>query len=113
MENKSIQELFDKYEDLSIEVEQAKNAVDEAKVPDLSSEESISAEQADEHIIGCVELERKEKYLETISNEWSVIQDELINLLCKINTKVRVIDRRDGDALKISCSGGNILIEED
>jgi len=109
---KSIQELFDQYEEKSLEVEAAKSAVDETEVPDLSKEAYITAEQADEHLIACVERERREKELETLSQEWSQIQDALAEKLCKINTKVLVKDRRDECTVLIHCEGGGIMIED-
>ncbi|MCX2575187.1 hypothetical protein [Pedobacter sandarakinus] len=112
MGTQRIQDLFDKYEDLSIEVAQAQKAVQDAQVPDQSSKDSISAAQADEHLIACIELERKEQYLLELSQEWTKAQDLLVEQLCKINTKVRVIDRRDGDEVIIGCCGGAITIEE-
>lgn len=112
MVNDNIQQLFDKYEDLSIEVEQAKRVVDASRLPDLSKENSVSAVQADEHLIACVELERKERHLENVSQEWAEIQELLVEKLCKVNTRIRVIDKRDGDELLISCSAGSIVIEE-
>jgi len=109
---KSIQELFDEYEEKSLEVEAAKKVMDQAEVPDLSKEEYISAEQADEHLIACVERERREKELETLSQEWGEIQDALADKLCKINTKVLVKDRRDECTVLIHCEGGGIMIED-
>jgi len=109
---KSIQELFDNYEEKSIEVEAAKRAMDAAEVPDLSKEEYITSDQADEHLIACVERERKEKELETLSQEWAEIQDALVEKLCKINTKVLVKDRRDECTVLIHCEGGGIMIED-
>jgi len=109
---KSIQELFDNYEEKSFEVEAAKRAMDAAEVPDLSKEEYITAPQADEHLIACIERERKEKELETLSQEWSEIQDELAEKLCKINTKVLVKDKRDKCTALIHCEGGSIIVED-
>ncbi|MCX3267237.1 hypothetical protein [Pedobacter agri] len=112
MKYDNIQQLFDKYEDLSIEVEQAKRVVDASQLPDLSKTDSISAAEADEYLIAHIELERKEQHLESVSQEWAEIQELLVEKLCKVNTRVRVIDRRDGDELLISCLAGSILIEE-
>jgi len=112
MGNSTIQEFFDQYQDISIEVEQAKMQVDDSQVPDLSKEESITAEQADEHLIACMELERKQNRLEHVSQEWVVAQDILADKLCKINTKVAVIDKRDQTTVLISCVNGAIYIEE-
>ena len=112
MQNEKIQQLFDSYQDLSIEVEQAKILVEESGIPDLSKLEYVSAEQADEHLIAGIELERKVNHLNTISNEWTEVQDLLVEKLCKINTKVRLTDKRDQSVVYISCSGGAILIEE-
>ena len=112
MGNETIQQLFDKYQDLSIEVEQAKIQVDESATPDLSKQKSISAEQADEHLIAVNELERKEQHLDAISQEWNEAQDLLVERLCKINTKVRLTDKRDNTEVFISCAGGAIVIEE-
>ncbi|MEH3112108.1 hypothetical protein [Pedobacter terrae] len=109
---KSIQELFDQYEEKSLQVEAAKRAMDAAEVPDLSKEEYITAPQADEHLIACIERERKEKELETLSQEWSEIQDELAEKLCKINTKVLVKDKRDECTVLIHCEGGAIMVED-
>ena len=109
---KSIQELFDQYEEKSLEVEAAKKAMDQAEVPDLSKEEYITTAQADEHLIACVERERREKELETLSQEWSEIQDALATKLCKINTKVLVNDKRDQCTVLIHCEGGGIMIED-
>lgn len=109
---KSIQELFDQYEAKSLEVEAAKRAMDAAEVPDLSKEEYITGPQADEHLIACIDREHKEKELETLSQEWSEIQDELAKKLCKINTKVLVKDKRDACTVLIHCEGGGIIIED-
>ncbi|NTE05493.1 hypothetical protein G6M26_25435 [Agrobacterium tumefaciens] len=109
---KSIQELFDQYEEKSLEVEASKKAMDQAEVPDLSKEEYITSDQADEHLIACVERERREKELETLSQEWAEIQDALVEKLCKINTKVLVKDRRDECTVLIHCEGGGIVIED-
>jgi hypothetical protein len=109
---KSIQQLFDQYEEKSLEVEAAKRAMDAAEVPDLSKEEYITSDQADEHLIACVERERKEKELETLSQEWSEIQDALADKLCKINTKVLVKDRRDECTVLIHCEGGGIVVQD-
>ena len=109
---KSIQQLFDQYEEKSLEVEAAKRAMDAAEVPDLSKEEYITSDQADEHLIACVERERKEKELETLSQEWSEIQDALADKLCKINTKVLVRDRRDECTVLIHCEGGGIVVQD-
>lgn len=112
MGNKTIQDFFDQYQDISIEVEQAKIQVDESQLPDLSKEESISAELADEHLISCMELERKQSRLEHVSQEWIAAQDILAEKLCKINTKVEVVDKRDQTKVLISCVNGAIYIEE-
>lgn len=109
---KSIQQLFDEYELKSLEVEEAKQLFDETAMPDLSTEKYISAQQADEHLIAHVEHERMEKKLESISQEWTEIQNVLVDKLCKINTKVLVIDKRDNAELLIYCEGGAIVIEE-
>ena len=109
---KSIQQLFDQYEEKSLEVEAAKKAMDAAEVPDLSKEEYITSDQADEHLIACMERERKEKELETLSQEWSEIQDALADKLCKINTKVLVKDRRDECTVLIHCEGGGIVVQD-
>ncbi|MCX2431849.1 hypothetical protein [Pedobacter sp. GR22-10] len=109
---KSIQQLFDQYEEKSLEVEAAKRAMDAAEVPDLSKEEYITSDQADEHLIACMERERKEKELETLSQEWSEIQDALADKLCKINTKVLVKDRRDECTVLIHCEGGGIVVQD-
>lgn len=109
---KSIQELFDDYENKSLAVEEAKRQLDEAALPDLSTEKFISAQQADEHLILCIEHERNEKRLENLSQEWVEIQDSLVEKLCKINTKVLVKDKRDNADLVIYCEGGSIRIDE-
>lgn len=109
---KSIQELFDQYEEKTLAVEAAKRAMDEAEIPDLSKEEYITSEQADKHLIACEERERKEKELETLSQEWSEIQDALAEKLCKINTKVLVKDKQDECTVLIHCEGGGIMIED-
>ena len=110
--SKSIQELFDEYEEKSLEVEDAKKAFDESVLPDLSTEKYVTVERADEHIIASIERERKEKELETISVEWTAIEDTLVKALCRLNTKVLVKDKRDNTDLLIHCAAGNIVIEE-
>ena len=110
--SKSIQELFDEYEEKSLEVEDAKKAFDESILPDLSTEKYVTVERADEHIIASIERERKEKELEAISIEWTAIEDTLVKALCRLNTKVMVKDKRDNTDLLIHCAAGNIVIEE-
>lgn len=110
--SKTIQELFDEYELKSLEVEDAKKAFDDSELPDLSKEKYISASEADQHIIACMERERREKKLEDISREWGLIQDTLADALCHINTKVLVKDKRDNTELLIHCEAGSIIMEE-
>jgi len=107
-----MQELFDEYELKSLEVEDAKKAYDESEVPDLSKENYISSSEADQHIIACIERERREKELEDKSREWGLIQDTLADALCRVNTKVLVKDKRDNTELLIHCEAGSIIMEE-
>ncbi|WP_316831712.1 hypothetical protein [Pedobacter aquatilis] len=109
---RTIQEIFDDFERISLAVEDAKNAVDAAVLTDLSDKDFISAEQADEHLIACLEREHREAELENLSAEWTVLQDILVEKLCRINTKVLVKDKRDDSAVLIHCEGGTIIIEE-
>jgi len=109
---KTIQEIFDALERKSQEVDDAKKAFDDTQLPDLSGAKFISAEQADEHLIACIEHERYENELERVSVEWTEIQDLLVEKLCKINTKVMVKDKEENSYLLIHCEGGSIIIEE-
>ncbi len=110
--DKTMQEIFDDFENKSIQVEEAKKVLDSATLPDLKDKDYISAEEADAHLIAAMERERAEKILEDLSAEWGEIQDVLVGKLCKINTKVMVKDKRDGSDVLIHCEGGYIIIEE-
>ncbi|KQN35220.1 hypothetical protein OQZ33_16480 [Pedobacter sp. MC2016-05] len=112
MNGLSIQQLFDQYQDIILEVELAKKNIDETPLKDLSEEDYISADEAEKYVTNYAERERKMAHLERVSQEWSEISDELAAKLCIINTKVLVNDKRDDTKALIYCVDGAVTVEE-
>ncbi|RYE30089.1 MAG: hypothetical protein EOP48_32205, partial [Sphingobacteriales bacterium] len=77
MNELTIQQLFDQYQDIILEIELAKKNIDETPLKDLSDQDYISADEAEQYVKNHAERERKIAHLETVSSEWSDISDEL------------------------------------
>ncbi|RZL57603.1 MULTISPECIES: hypothetical protein [Pedobacter] len=112
MKDLTIQQLFDQYQDIILEVELAKKNIDETQLKDLSDEKYISAEEAEKYVRDHADRERKMAHLETVSQEWSEISDDLAAKLCIINTKVMVHDKRDNAKALIYCIDGAVMVED-
>lgn len=112
MEDLNIQELFDKYEDLLIEIELAQKAVEASRLADLSEKDYVTVEQAEKHIQQVEEYNRKKNHLEEISSEWGILAETLADKLCLVNTKIKVRDKKDNTDVLIYCKDGAVNVEE-
>ena len=112
MQNLTIQELFDNFERLNKEVDVIEKEISEIEFDDHSTKEFITAEQAEQYLQDAAAFELRQNELEKLKQQVIEVADILSDKLCRVNTKVKLIDKDDNCEVLVYCSEGSIIVED-
>ncbi|KQS37024.1 hypothetical protein [Pedobacter sp. Leaf194] len=112
MQNLTIQELFDNFERLNKEVDVIEKEISEIEFDDHSTKEFITADQAEQYLQDAAAFELRQNELEKLKQQVIEVADILSDKLCRVNTKVKLIDKDDNCEVLVYCSEGSIIVED-
>ncbi|RYD80099.1 MAG: hypothetical protein EOP55_03095 [Sphingobacteriales bacterium] len=112
MQNLTIQELFDNFERLNKEVDVIEKEISEIEFDDHSTKEFITADQAEQYLHDAAAFELRQNELEKLKQQVIEVADILSDKLCRVNTKVKLIDKDDNCEVLVYCSEGSIIVED-
>jgi len=112
MQNLTIQELFDNFETLNKEVDVIEKEISEIEFDDHSTKEFITADQAEQYLQDAAAFELRQNELEKLKQQVIEVADILSDKLCRVNTKVKLIDKDDNCEVLVYCSEGSIIVED-
>ena len=112
MQNLTIQELFDNFERLNKEVNVIEKEISEIEFDDHSTKEFITADQAEQYLQDAAAFELRQNELEKLKQQVIEVADILSDKLCRVNTKVKLIDKDDNCEVLVYCSEGSIIVED-
>ncbi|KQR70470.1 hypothetical protein [Pedobacter sp. Leaf176] len=111
MQDLTIQELFDNFERLNKEVDEANKEIADIEFDDHSSKAFITADQAEQYLKDAAAFELRQNELEKLKQQVIEVAEILSDKLCRVNTKVRVFDKDDNCEVLVYCSEGSIIVE--
>ena len=112
MQNLTIQELFDNFERLNKEVDVIEKEISEIEFDDHSTKEFITGDQAEQYLQDAAAFELRQNELEKLKQQVIEVADILSDKLCRVNTKVKLIDKDDNCEVLVYCSEGSIIVED-
>ncbi|RZJ90201.1 MAG: hypothetical protein EOO20_08840 [Chryseobacterium sp.] len=84
----------------------------EIEFDDHSTKDFITADQAEQYLKEAAAFELRQSDLEKLKQEVIDVAEVLSDKLCRVNTKVKVLDKDDNCEVFVYCADGSIIVED-